>query len=178
MADGFETIEALTIVDLLRRAEIELETVSVTGNLKICSAQGVEVVADIHFEDAVYDNCEMIILPGGGGGATTFAAHDGLLEKIYSFANSGKKISAICASPSLVLGPAGVLEGKKACCYRSMEDGMKGAEVSMEPVVVDGNIITSRGPATSILFALAIIESLKGKDAADKIADEILFNEI
>jgi len=175
LADGFETIEALTIVDLLRRAEIEIETVSVTGSLKVCSAQGVEVIADILFEDAVYDNCDMIVLPGGGGGATTLAAHDELMDKIYSFANMGKKISAICASPSVVLGPAGILDGLKACCYPTMEGGMKGAKVSMDDVVVSENIITSRGPATSIPFALAIIESLRGKEAADKIAEDILY---
>jgi len=176
LADGFETIEALTIVDLLRRADIDVETVSVTGSLKVNSAQDVEVIADILFEDAVYDNCDMIVLPGGGGGAVTLAAHDGLMDKIYSFANTGKKISAICASPSVVLGPVGILNGLKACCYPTMEDGMKGAVVSMDAVVVSENIITSRGPATSIPFVLAIIESLRGKDAADKIAEDLLYS--
>jgi len=173
LAEGFEEIEALTIVDLLRRAGVETETVSVTGKLPVTGSHDIKVVADILFEDAVYGSCDMIVLPGGMPGSTNLAAHDGLREKILSFHNQGKRLAAICAAP-LVLGRAGVLKGKKATCYPGFEKELEGAECLETAVVSGGGIITSRGPATAIPFALAIIEELKGKDAADGIAAGIL----
>ena len=173
-ADGFEEIEAMTIIDLLRRAGIETETVSITGHLAVTGSHGVKVIADILFEDAVYNNCELIVLPGGLPGAENLAAHEGLREKILSFLNQGKGLAAICAAP-LVLGRAGVLEGKKATCYPGFEKELKGAEAMPDDVVSDGGVITSRGPATAMPFALAIIESLKGKETADEIAEGLLY---
>ena len=174
LAEGFEEIEALTVVDLLRRAGIEVETVSVTGHLAVFGAHGIEVVADILFEDAVYSTCDMIVLPGGMPGATNLDAHEGLREKIYSFHNQGKKLAAICAAP-LVLGHAGVLKGKKATCYPSFEKELEGAEVLEDRVVSDQGVITSRGPATAMAFALALVEDLKNKEAADEIASGLLY---
>jgi len=174
LAEGFEEVEAMTIVDLLRRAGIETETVSITGHLPVTGAHGVKVVADILFEDAVYADCELIVLPGGMPGASNLDAHEGLREKIYSFCNQGKLLAAICAAP-LVLGHAGVLEGKKATCYPSFEKELTGAEPQEDAVVSDGGVITSRGPATAMAFALALIEELKGKDAADEIAAGLLY---
>ena len=173
LADGFEEIEAMTIVDLLRRAEIETETVSVTGHLPVTGAHGVKVVADILFEDAVYSACKLIVLPGGMPGASNLDAHDGLREKILSFFNQGKPLAAICAAP-LVFGHAGILEGKKATCYPGFEKELEGALLSEDAVVVDSGIITSRGPATAMAFALALIEELKGKETADRIAEGLL----
>ena len=173
-ADGFEEIEAMTIVDLLRRAGIETETVSVTGRLPVTGSHGVKVVADILFEDAVYSDCEFIVLPGGIPGATNLAAHEGLREKILSFHNQGKGLASICAAP-LVLGRAGVLEGKKATCYPGFEKELTGAEAKEDAVVCDGGVITSRGPATAMAFALAIIEEMKGKETADEIAAGLLY---
>jgi len=175
LAEGFEEIEAITVIDLLRRAEIEVETVSLRGRLNVTGSHGIELIADIVFEDAVYDHCDMIILPGGGRGCENLAAHDGLRDKLYSFANTGRKIAAICAAPSVVLGPLGILDGKKATCYPDMDDGMEGATPCMDDVVVDGNIITSRAAGTTIPFALAIIENLKGRKAADNVAGKILY---
>jgi len=173
-AEGFEEVEALTIVDLLRRAGIETEMVSVTGHLKVTGAHGVEVVADTLFDDAVYGDCELIVLPGGMPGATNLDAHEGLREKIYSFHNQGKKLAAICAAP-LVYGRAGILEGKKATCYPGFEKELEGAELSTENVVSDQGVITSRGPATAMDFALAIIGELKGEAAADEVAAGLLY---
>ena len=173
LAEGFEEVEAMTVVDLLRRAGIETETVSVTGYLPVKGAHGVKVVADILFEDAVYSNCELIVLPGGMPGAANLASHEGLIEKIYSFNNQGKKLAAICAAP-LVLGRAGLLKGKRATCYPGFEDELTGAELSTDAVVSDGGVITSRGPGTAMAFALAIIEDLKGKETADNIAKGLL----
>ena len=174
LADGFEETEAITVIDLLRRAEIASETVSIRGTLNVRGSHGIEIIADILFEDADYDSCEMIVLPGGMAGTGRLAAHDGLRDKLYSFANSGRMIAAICAAPAVVLGPLGILEGRKATCYPGMEEEMKSAVKSQDKVVCDGNIITSRGVGTSIDFALAIIENLKGKEAADRISKSIL----
>jgi len=174
LADGFEEIEALTIVDLLRRAEIETEIVSIMGRLPVTGSHGVKVIADILFEDAVYNDCEFIVLPGGMPGATNLDAHEGLHEKILSFHNQGKGLAAICAAP-LVLGRAGVLDGKKATCYPGFEKELRDAEAMTDDVVSDQGVITSRGPATAIPFALAIIEAVKDKETADSIAGGLLY---
>ena len=174
LADGFEEIEALTTVDLLRRAGIETETVSITGHLPVTGAHGVKVIADILFEDAVYSTCDFIVLPGGIPGATNLDAHEGLREKVLSFFNQGKGLAAICAAP-IVLGHAGVLEGKKATCYPGFEGELMGAELMTDTVVSDQGVITSRSAGTAMPFALAIIEALKGKEAADEIAGSILY---
>ena len=174
LADGFEEIEALTIVDLLRRAEIETETVSITDHLAVTGSHGVKVAADILFTDAVYSACEMLVLPGGLPGSDNLGAHDGLCEKILSFHNQGKYLAAICAAPK-VFGALGVLEGKKATCYPGFEKEEWGAEILEDKVVTDGGVITSRGPATAIPFALALIEQLKGKEKADEIATGLLY---
>ena len=174
LADGFEEIEALTIVDLLRRAGVETETVSITGRLPVTGAHDVKVIADILFEDAVYSDCELIVLPGGLPGATNLDEHDGLKEKIISFHNQGKGLAAICAAP-LVFGHAGILDGKKATCYPGFEKELEGAETVTDAVVSDRGVITSRGPATAMPFALAIIEEVRGKETADEIAGGLLY---
>ena len=177
LAEGFEEIEAVTVFDLLKRAEIGIELVSVTGSLRVKGSRGALLIADILFEDADYDSCEMIVLPGGMPGSANLAAHVRLLEKLYSFANLGKHIAAICAAPALVLGEHGILKGRKATCYPGMEEHLKGAEFSSENVVSDENIITSRGPATAMAFALTIIEALKGADLSNRIAADLLNKE-
>ena len=174
LAEGFEEVEALTVVDLLRRAEIETETVSVTGHLPVTGSHGIKVIADILFEDAVYSACEAIVLPGGLPGSTNLDAHEGLCEKILSFHNQGKLLAAICAAPQ-VFGHLGILEGKKATCYPGLEKELEGADFQETPVVKDSGIITSRGPATAMPFALALIEELKGKEKADEIAGGLLY---
>jgi 4-methyl-5(b-hydroxyethyl)-thiazole monophosphate biosynthesis len=175
MAEGFEEIETLTQFDLLKRARVDVKIVSVTGHLAVKGSRGSEVVADILFEDADYDDCEMIVLPGGMPGSQNLADHEKLMEKVYSFANEGKFVAAICAAPALVLGEHGVLNGKKATCYPGMENHMKGAIPTEGNVVRDNNIITSKGPATAMEFGLALIEALKGKEKRDKIAEDLLF---
>ena len=175
LADGFEEVEALTVVDLLRRADIETQTVSIMGKLAVKGSHDIKVVADIIFEDAVYSECEMIVLPGGMPGSANLDAHDGLREKIHSFNNQEKWLAAICAAP-LVLGHAGVLKGKKATCYPGFEKELDGAEALTDSVVVDKNIITSRGAGTAMLFALKLIKELKGKELASKIAEKLLYS--
>ena len=174
LADGFEEIEAFTVVDILLRARIETETVSVMGTLPVTGAHDIRVIADLLFEDAVYDGCELIVLPGGMPGATNLDGHERLREKIQSFENQGKKIAAICAAP-LVLGHAGVLEGKEATCYPGFEEELFGAVISDEDVCVSENIITSRGPGTAMEFALELVRQMKGDKARDLVANGLLF---
>jgi 4-methyl-5(b-hydroxyethyl)-thiazole monophosphate biosynthesis len=175
LADGFEEMEALTPVDLLRRVGVNAETVSIMGRLNVTGAHGIEVIADIEFADADYDNCEMIVLPGGTNGALNLAAHDGLKQKLLSFANEGRRIAALCASPNLVLAPLGIIDGRKATGYPGFDDNMGKVLITGGDVVKDGNIITSRGPATAMAFALALTEELKGKEVRDGLAKELLY---
>ena len=177
LATGFEEVEALTVIDLLRRAGIEVKSVSITGDKRVMGTHNIPVEADILFEDADYDACEMIVLPGGLPGADYLGEHEGLCGHIRSFAENGKYLAAICAAPQ-VFGAQGVLKGKMATIYPSMESCLIGAEPQDEIVVVDGKIITSMGPATAMPFALKLIEVLKGKAASDKVAGGLLWNRL
>ena len=172
-AEGFEEIEALTIVDVLRRADIPTQMISVTGKLAVTGAHGITVNTDSLFEDADYSDAEILILPGGLPGAHNLNAHSGLKEKLKSFHERGQKVAAICAAP-LVLGGLNILEGKKAVCYPGFEDTLLGASVIYDPVVKTGNIITSRGPGTALDFALTLVEELKGRKTADTLAQGML----
>lgn len=173
LADGFEEVEALTVVDLLRRAEIEIKTVSVMGRQKVVSSHKVEIMADILFED-IADDAQMLILPGGIPGTPNLAAHEGLDRLIRKSAEKKIYLAAICAAPT-VYGGKGLLTDKKATCYPGMEAELQCAEVSYDNVVVDGNFITSRGLGTAIDFGLKLVEILKGKELADAIATKIVY---
>ena len=155
LADGFEEIEGLTVVDLLRRAGIDVKTVSIMGRLEICGAHGIDVKADEIYENADFSDAEMLVLPGGMPGTLHLKEHEGLRAILEKANEDGKKLAAICAAPT-VLGGLGFLQGKKAVCYPSMEEGLTGAEVLYDNVVTDGNITTSRGLGTAIDFALRV----------------------
>lgn len=172
LAEGFEEIEALTVVDVLRRAGIDAETVSMSGTLEVSGAHGISVIADKLFTEADYDSCDMIVLPGGMPGTKNLEAHDGLVNRLKQFANEGKWIAAICAAPS-ILGKMGLLSGKKATCYPGFERYLHGAEVSDDPVARDGKIITSKGPGTAMMFALKLTEVLKDRKTADMLEKEM-----
>ncbi|MCO7122078.1 DJ-1/PfpI family protein [Ihubacter massiliensis] len=176
LADGFEEVEALTTVDLFRRAQIGVQTVSITGKKEVTGAHNVTVEADILFEETDYEQCEMIVLPGGMPGAEHLGNHEGLTSHIRCFAKNDKYIAAICAAP-MVFGALGVLDGKKSTIYPGMEDKLGGADYQNEKVVVDGKIVTSMGPATAMPFALKLIELLKGKAASDEVAAGLLWNQ-
>lgn len=167
-AKGFEEIEAVTVMDVLRRGGIETESVSITGDKTVRGAHGVSVYADLLFEEADYGGCEMIVLPGGMPGTKNLLAHDGLISEITSFAENRKYLAAICAAP-LILGKLNLLIGRKATIYPGMEEDLAGAKACGDIVVKDGNIITSRGPGTAIEFSLAIVDTLKGKDEAIRL---------
>lgn len=176
LAEGFEEVEALTAVDVMRRAGIEVQTVSITGNKTVKGTHDIKVEADILYEETDHAKCEMIVLPGGLPGADYLNEHEGLAKHIVCFAkDESKKLAAICAAPQ-VFGTCGILEGKKATIYPSMEGCLKGGQATDQNVTVDGNIITGMGPALAMEFGLKLVEELKGKAAADEVAGGLLFN--
>jgi 4-methyl-5(b-hydroxyethyl)-thiazole monophosphate biosynthesis len=194
LADGFEDVEAVTPIDYLKRAGIEVTTVSTSDNssqdgLIVTSSWGkIKLIADTTLKELINNENNLwdaIIIPGGLPGATNLAASKETSELIKKMASAGKLICAICASPVVVLSPLGLLEGKKYTCYPGIEkkvfDTAQGGEASHlkglwsdDKVVVDGNIITSQGAGTSGLFAIAIIEKLIDETAGKKIADAVL----
>ncbi len=174
LADGFEEVEGLTVVDLLRRADIETTMISIMETKKTLGAHNIVVEADLLFEDMNYEDIDALVLPGGMPGTKHLGDHEGLVNLLNSFNDNNKLITAICAAPS-VLGVNDMLKGKKATSYPGFEDKLKGAVLSESPVVKDGNIITSRGVGTAIDFALEIVETLKDKETADEIAESIIY---
>ena len=174
LADGFEEIEALTVVDLLRRAGIDIAMVSIMGKKSVTGSHRITVEADELLDEADFDSADMLILPGGMPGTSNLFACDALKERIKEFFDNKKLLAAICAAPT-VYGKMGLLEGVKACCYPGCETNLKGADVRTTEVTRDGNFITSRGMGTAIPFGLAIIEEFQGKDSADAMAEKIVF---
>lgn len=175
LAEGFEEIEALTAVDVLRRAGISVKTVSITSSLQVKGAHGVVVNADVLFDNTLFSSAEWLILPGGMPGATNlyeFAPLRGLLQRQSDSANG--RIAAICAAPAVVLGQLGLLKGKKATCYPGFEENLKGAEAQTAPVVVDGKFVTANGPSTALEWALTIVKETKGTDVAVQVANGML----
>ena len=168
-AEGFEEIEAVTIVDVLRRGGVDTKSVSVTGKREVCGSHGIIVCTDILFDEAIYDECEMLVLPGGMPGADNLLAHRELGLKITAFAESKKYLAAICAAP-MVFGKLGILKNRKATIYPGMEENLTDAEVKSDRVVRDGNIITSRSAGTAMEFALTLVESLKGRETSLRLA--------
>lgn len=174
LADGFEEIEGLTVVDILRRAGIETVTVSITEEKEIHGAHGIIVKADCLFDEADTGDADMLVLPGGMPGTLNLKAHEGLRKLLLSFDRQKKYIGAICAAPS-ILGEFGLLKGKKACCYPSFEEQLKGAKVVWEPTVTDGHITTGRGMGSAIPFALKLTEVLAGTETAAEVKAAILY---
>ena len=174
LADGFEEIEALTVVDLLRRAKVYVDTVSITDDYTVRGAHGIPVQTEDLITEIDFKESDMIVLPGGMPGTLHLGEHKGVQNILKDFHNEKKNIAAICAAPS-VLGKYGILEGRRACCYPSFETQLTGAEVVFEPVVQDGHIVTSRGMGTAIPFALKLTEVLCGAKAANEVKESILF---
>lgn len=174
LADGFEEVEALTAVDILRRGNVDIKTVSIMDGLSVNGSHGIKVEADLLFDKRAYDDADMLILPGGGQGTQNLKDKKSLNGVIIKAENEGKYLAAICAAPS-VLGLAGLLDGKKAVCYPGFELQLIGATIGKENVVKDGKIITSRGAGTAMEFALVLLETLEGKEVMTKVKESILF---
>ena len=175
MADGCEEIEALTVVDVLRRAGFEAVTFSITGKNHVTSSHKVTFETDALIEDADWDTFDGIVLPGGMPGTTNLGAHQVVTETIKKFAREGKLVAAICAAPS-VLGNNGLLQGKRATSYPGFEDQMEGAIYVTDPVAVDGNIITSRGMGTAIDFSLSIVAYFTDKENAAAQGEKFMYD--
>ena len=175
-AHGYEEVEALTVVDLLRRAKIGCEILSVADSGHVTGSHGISIGADRNFSGTDFSQYDGVILPGGMPGTTNLAADERVLALLRSFAAAGKLTAAICAAPT-VLAKAGLLEGKKAVCYPGMEEQLTGAKVSFDPVAVDGTVITSRGLGTAIEFALSIVQYFEGKERAEALASSVVYRE-
>ena len=171
---GFEEIEALAVVDILRRADIETDMVSIMGEKSVTGSHKITVEMDKLLVEIDFDHVDMIVLPGGLAGTNNLEACEPLMQQVDRFVADGKLVAAICAAPS-ILGHRGHLKGKKACSYPSFERHLEGAEVLHQPAVIDGNIVTGRGMGAAVPFGLAILEKLKGREEADRMAEKIVF---
>lgn len=176
LAEGVEEIEALTVVDICRRAGLDVTTVSVTGEKMVTSSHQVTMQADELLADVNFDEVDMIVLPGGMPGTLNLEACEPLMAQVDAFYKAGKKLSAICAAPS-ILGHRGYLQGRNATSFPKFESHLEGAEVSHNRVEVSENIITSRGMGTAIEFGLAIVASMKSQEAADEVKASIIYEQ-
>lgn len=173
-APGYEEIEALTVVDLCRRAGIEMDMVSVTEEKHVMGSHGIDVAMDKTFEEVDFDSLDMIVLPGGLPGTTNLEAHEGLMEQTDRFYKEDKDIAAICAAPS-IFGHRGYLKGRNACSYPSFEGHLEGAAVSRNSVEVSDHVITSRGMGCAIDFGLAIVARFCGEAKAQELSKGIIY---
>jgi 4-methyl-5(b-hydroxyethyl)-thiazole monophosphate biosynthesis len=175
LADGFEEVEAVTPIDYLRRAGIEVTTASLGGSKTVTGAHGLPVIADSLITELPEGTAwDALVCPGGMPGASNIAASASAAALLKAQAASGRWIAAICASPAVVLAALGLLQGRRFTCYPRMEDRVRGAHWSAGDVVTDGNIITSRGAGTAGFFAAAIIGAVLNQEAADKVAGSVL----
>ena len=176
LADGFEDIEGLTVVDLMRRAGIDISTVSIKDTCEIETSHGIRMQTDCIFQGTDFSDGDMLVLPGGMPGTRYLSSYQPLRALLESFYKEGKKIAAICAAPS-VFAELGFLKGRSATSYPSfmgkLEEG--GARTSLAGVVVDEHVTTSRGMGTAIDFGLSLIAQLLGQEKADEIADSIVY---
>ena len=173
IADGIEELEAVTIIDVLRRAKADV-TVASVGNKQVTASRGVNLVADAVITDCVGNTYDLITLPGGMPGAEHLRDSKELIDLLKAQAASGRLYAAICASPAVILKPHGLLKGKKATCYPSLLSELDNPE--QEKVVVDANCITSQGPATALEFALKLVELLFDKQKSNEVAKAMLAN--
>ena len=174
LADGYETVEALTVVDMMRRASLPVTRISMNPSLTVTTSHRISMQADALFSETDFSDAEMLILPGGMPGTTHLAESSALCTLVTDHCKAGGNIAAICAAPT-VFGQLGLLEGRRACCYPGLEERILGAQTTTDPVTVDGNIITSRGMGTAIAFAAAIIEKLAGSEKATAILNSIVY---
>lgn len=177
LADGFEEIEALAVVDICRRGGLTIDMISIMGKTEVTGSHGIMVKADGLFEDAVIGDYDMLILPGGMPGTLKLEAHEALMQQVDEFYAAGKKIGAICAAPS-IFGHKGILRGRRACSYPTFENQLEGAAVTPGPVEISDNVITSRGMGTAIDFGLAILGVFCGQEMAQRIAKAIIYQDV
>lgn len=171
---GFEEVEALTVVDILRRGGVDCKTVSIMGDYDVTSSHAITIRADLLFDEQDLSDADMLIMPGGIPGTPNLKAHKGLEKLILQYKEQGKYLAAVCAAPT-IYGEMGLLEGKNATCYPGMEKGLLGANHLTDKVVSDGQFITSRGMGTCIDFGLTLLAKLTSEENADEVAGKIVY---
>ncbi|MBQ7470965.1 MAG: DJ-1/PfpI family protein [Prevotella sp.] len=177
-ADGFEDIEALAPVDILRRGGVAVTTVSINNGREVESAHGVTIMADTTFDEAGdFSDADILMLPGGMPGAANLDMHEGVKDALLRQSEQGKLIGAICAAP-FILGHLGVLNGIKATCYPGFEGHLDGAEYTADIVTVDGQFITGRGPGAAMPYGYAILRKMGFGEAADALQEGMIYNQL
>lgn len=172
LADGMEELEAVTIIDVLRRGGIEVVSAALGTDVAVGGSRGVTVLADALWDSLDIDSFDAITLPGGGKGTENLAADSRVIEAVREFDQAGKFVTAICAAP-IVLAQAGILRDRKATCYPACAE-MLGESYDDVPVIADGNLITSQGPGTAMLFALVLVRHFTDGDTARGVAAGLL----
>lgn len=177
LANGFEEVEAITPVDIMRRAGLDVRTVSIYDSPMVTGAHKVPIQADMVFCQVDFSQVDLIVLPGGLPGSTNLDACEPLCQAIKKHTEGGKPVAAICAAP-LVLGHLGLLVGRKATCYPGVEPELTGATCTGAMVEVDGNIITGKGPAAAFEFGFTLVEQLKSPEATLLLRDGMLYSQL
>lgn len=176
LADGFEEIEALTVVDILRRGQVSTMMVSNTEEKYVTGAHGIKVETDLRFSEMKEEEILALVLPGGMPGTVNLKENKKLMEMVEKRHKQEELTAAICAAPALIFGDLGLLEGKNATCYPSMEEHLTGAKyLADQKTVQDGHLITGCGMGGAIPFGLQILEALKGKELAKQIKNSIVY---
>lgn len=173
MGQGFEPVELVAPVDILRRGGVEVTLVSVMSNREVRAAQDIMMNADVLQGNTDLDDFDMLMIPGGSEGVENLKSSSILAEALRNFMAQDRPVSAICAGPT-VLSALGLLEGRKATCYPGCETDFPAGVHVDQRVVMDGNLITSQGPGTALEFGIAVLESLMGKEVADSVAKSML----
>lgn len=172
LANGVEEIEAVTLIDVLRRAQIDVTVASIEHDLTVNCSRDCKLTADVSWKEAAKDEYQLIALPGGAQGAAALAKNKQLIEKLKTQRTNRRWYAAICAAPALVLAPHGFLDGKRATCYPSFKDQLP--RYIDAPVVVDGHLVTSQSAATGMAFALKLVELVAGEEKYRRVAAELL----
>lgn len=175
LADGFEEIEGLTVVDVLRRGGIQVCTVSISGKSQVMGSHKIPVLADALFEECEFADGTLFVLPGGMPGTLGLGEHRGLGQVLKEAKAQGKRVAAICAAPS-VLGKLGLLKGERAVCHPGFEDQLEGAVVTENMVEVSGLVTTSRGMGTAVPFALSLLRQLKGEEEVERVCQGLIWD--
>ncbi len=178
LANGFEDVEALIPVDVLRRGGVDVVTVSTSDDLVVESAHGVGICADILFEQGDFTDADLLMLPGGMPGASNLFEHEGVCKALKAQFAAGKKISAICAAPAVVLAQLGILDGKQATCYPGFEQMLTKATYTADLVTVDGQVTTAEGPAAAFPYAYELLSQLVDQQTSDQIAEGMRFKHL
>ena len=173
-SEGYEEIEALTVVDLCRRAKLEIDMVGIAGEMEVTGSHGISVRMDKTLQELDFSVYDMLVLPGGLRGTQGLEACESLMKQIDSFYSAGRDIAAICAAPS-IFGHRGILKDRNACSYPDFESHLEGATVTAGPVEISDNVITSRGMGTAIDFGLAILGLFNSVEKAEELAKTIVY---